>query len=77
MNDIIFKAVGSIGILLISWGILKKDKFTGTLLYLAGGVCLEAYSLYIWDAIFIVLQAVFICVATYELFKLKSQKKGK
>ncbi len=75
MNELVFKAIGAAGILLISWGILKKDRFTGTLLYLSGGVCLEVYSLYIGDLIFIVLQAVFICVATYELFKLKSQKK--
>jgi hypothetical protein len=69
MIPLLFKAIGGLGILLICLGILAKKKKREHQLMLGGGLCLEAYSLYIGDPIFIVLQAVFILTVTYKLVK--------
>jgi lipid-A-disaccharide synthase-like uncharacterized protein len=77
MNELIFKAIGGLGILLISIGLLKKKKLSTLYFHISGGVCLEIYSLHLGDPIFIILQAVFIAVASYEIYKLKKAQKKK
>jgi lipid-A-disaccharide synthase-like uncharacterized protein len=64
-----FKAIGVLGLVLISIGVLAKARRKQNTLYIFGGLCLEIYSIYLKDAIFIILQVVFILAATYDLSK--------
>ena len=64
--DLVFKLCGVIGLILITSGVLSKKNTMQTKRFIAGGVFLEIYSLYIGDIVFIVLQAVFIIAAVYE-----------
>ena len=68
--ELVFKIIGGLGIALISLGILDKNRFRGTFLYLLGGICLESYSIFIGDEIFMALQAIFILVVSYKLVTL-------
>ena len=67
----IFKIIGAIGILLITIGIITNIKKTENLFYIIGGACLLAYSLYVKDIIFIVLQIIFILAAVIAFFRNK------
>lgn len=68
----LFKIIGATGLILISIGILTKDRKKQDILYIIGGICLEAYSIYLKDAIFIVLQIIFTLSALYDYVKIKS-----
>lgn len=68
---ILFKTIGALGLLFIIGGILVKSRKTRNIIYIAGGICLEIYSIYIDDLLFVTLQAFFIAVAVYDLIKLK------
>jgi len=76
----IFYAIAIIGLLSIISGILmisiKKvwKRYTYPFLIL-GGICLEIYSIYINDLIFIILQGVFIISSIYGLVKINKHKK--
>lgn len=72
-----FKLVGATGLLLISIGIINKDRRIQDILYIIGGICLEIYSLYLNDVIFIILQIIFIISAIYDLIKLKRTENKK
>jgi len=65
----LFKLIGAAGLLLISAGIVTKKRSQQDWLYIVGGVCLEAYSIYLGDWIFIVLQVIFTVAAVYDLCK--------
>lgn len=65
----LFKLIGAAGLLLISVGIITKKRSQQDWLYIAGGLCLEAYSIYLGDLIFIILQVVFTVAAVYDLLK--------
>jgi LPXTG-motif cell wall-anchored protein len=67
----LFIIIGAVGLLLITAGVLLKDRKKEDWLYVAGGLCLEIYSIYLRDNIFIVLQIVFLLSAAYDLFKNK------
>jgi hypothetical protein len=69
MIDILFKAIGALGILFVSAGVLKAEKKIGSIFYLLGGICLEFYSIYINDLVFIILQGIFIIIAAYKVWK--------
>jgi lipid-A-disaccharide synthase-like uncharacterized protein len=73
----IFKIIGAIGLLVISFGIINKKRRTQDILYIFGGICLEIYSLYLGDIIFIILQIIFTVSAIYDLVKLERLKKIK
>lgn len=60
------KAVGALGLILISIGIVVRNRKKQDLFYIAGGICLEAYSIYIRDVIFIILQIIFTLAAVYD-----------
>jgi len=70
----IFKIIGALGIILISVGIISKERKKQDVYYIFGGVCLEIYSLYLGDLIFIILQIIFILSAVYDFNKLRSCK---
>jgi hypothetical protein len=71
----IFKIIGAIGILLISIGIVTKKRKIQDIYYILGGICLETYSIYIGDLIFIILQIIFTLAAIYDFVKLQFFKK--
>ncbi len=71
----IFKIIGALGLIIVIIGIFVKKRKNQAILFTLGGICLEIYSIYIQDIIFIVLQFCFIIAAIYELIKL--QKFGK
>ena len=61
-----FQVIGALGLILISLGVLFRKRCRQDLFYLAGGICLEIYSIYLGDVIFMILQAVFILAAAYD-----------
>lgn len=67
------KILGIIGLILIIVGVLVKSKSRDIrdILYIFGGAFLLLYSVYIKEIVFIILQAVFILVAVYDIIKLK------
>lgn len=65
----IFKLIGALGIILISIGIITKQRKNQDIYYILGGICLEIYSIYINDLIFIVLEAIFIIAAIYDFIR--------
>lgn len=70
----IFTVIGAIGLVLISIGIWIKKEIWQDVIFVLGGIFLLAYSIYISNTIFIILQIVFIISAGYELVKLKLKK---
>lgn len=64
-----FKLLGALGLLLITAGVLTKNRRKQDTLYIAGGLLLESYSISIRDPIFITLQAIFVVAAAYDLAK--------
>jgi len=71
----IFKLIGALGLILISIGIITKKRSKQDIFYIIGGICLEIYSIYLGDLIFIILQIVFTLSAVYDLYKIYSSKK--
>jgi len=69
-----FKLIGALGLILICIGLLLKNRMHQNILYIVGGVCLEIYSVYLRDTIFIILQIVFILSAVYDLFKIRKSE---
>jgi len=69
----IFYVIAIIGLLLIIIGTLmiRKKKEYIYYFFILGGICLEIYSIYKKDLIFIILQAIFILSAIYGLIKRK------
>ncbi|OGH59951.1 MAG: hypothetical protein A2725_01805 [Candidatus Magasanikbacteria bacterium RIFCSPHIGHO2_01_FULL_33_34] len=65
----IYKIFGAFGLILISIGIITKQRKKQDLYYIVGGILLEIYSIYIGDKIFIVLQLIFILSAIFDYFK--------
>ncbi len=65
----IFKIIGALGIILISIGIVVKRRKIQDIFYIFGGICLEIYSIYIGDLIFIILQIIFTLAAAYDFIK--------
>lgn len=70
----LFKIIGAAGLLLISIGIVTKGRKMQDALYVIGGLCLEAYSIYLGDVIFIILQIIFTLAAVYDLVKVGLKK---
>ena len=70
-----FQLIGALGAILISIGVLLRERKVEDILYLIGGICLEIYSLHLGDLIFIVLQLVFIFATVFDLCRLR--KKGR
>jgi lipid-A-disaccharide synthase-like uncharacterized protein len=71
------KIIGVFGLLLIIIGVLirPRNRKIRDVVYVLGGFCLVTYSIYIKDAIFIILQIVFILIAIYDFVRLKNKKK--
>jgi len=70
----IFHFISTIGLILIILGtiISKRNKEQRKIYYtllIFGGICLEMYSIYIKDNIFIILQGIFIITAIWGIVK--------
>jgi len=75
--DLFFEAFGVLGLLFISSGALITARKKEDLLFIAGGLCLAVYSIYLENLIFVLLQIVFISSAGYNLMKtIKLEKKN-
>lgn len=72
--SLIFKVIGALGLILISAGIITKKRKVQDIYYILGGICLEAYSIYLSDAVFIVLQIIFTLSAVYDFVKICGNK---
>lgn len=72
----IFKILGAAGIVLISIGILLKNRKTKDILYIIGGFGLVSYSINVKDALFITVQTIFIIAAIADLIKMKYFEKS-
>ncbi|MDP3986729.1 MAG: hypothetical protein Q8P81_00715 [Nanoarchaeota archaeon] len=71
----LFKIIGALGLIAIISGVLikPKNREVRDILYIFGGLFLTVYSIYIKDIIFIILQIIFMIVASYDLIRLKSK----
>jgi len=49
--------------------VLDKNKRRQDIFFILGGLCMEAYSIYLKDMLFIILQLIFIISAVYDLFR--------
>ncbi|MCD6403410.1 MAG: hypothetical protein J7K98_03710 [Candidatus Aenigmarchaeota archaeon] len=67
----VFKLIGALGLVFISFGILIKERSKQDLLYILGGICLEIYSVHINDRIFMILQLFFTLSALYDFLKIR------
>ena len=72
--DITFKIIGALGLILITIGVIVKNEKKQNWYFIVGGTCLEIYSIYIGDLIFIILQAIFTLATAYDLLRLKFPK---
>lgn len=63
----LFRIIGAIGLMFITFGVLSKNRVRQDVLFIIGGVLLEAYSIYLRDVIFIPLQVIFVLAAIYGL----------
>lgn len=63
----LFRIIGAAGLLFITAGVLTKNRAKQDILFIIGGLLLEAYSIYLRDIIFIPLQIIFILSAAYDL----------
>ena len=77
----IFPIVGALGLaciiigtLLVSYKRSIRRRYVYPLL-IVGGILLEAYSIYIQDLIFIILQGVFILTSIYGLIKMNENSR--
>ena len=69
-----FKILGALGLVLISVGLLLKNRRQQDILYIIGGFFLGTYSIYLQDTIFIILQIIFTISAVYDLFKVHREE---
>ncbi len=67
----LFKLFGVIGLLLITRAIFVQKETRQDWYFVLGGLFLLAYSSYLRDPIFIILQIVFTVSSLYEIYKIK------
>ena len=67
----IYKIIGIIGLVLICTAMIVKNRKTHDKLSFFGGIGLLAYSIYLQDIIFIILQSVYIIVVSWDFIKEK------
>jgi hypothetical protein len=72
---LMFPIIGAFGLMMISVGILLKNRTHQNILYILGGICLEVYSIYLQNVIFIILQFMFILAPIVDLVKRRPKKK--
>lgn len=73
--EIFIKIIGAIGLILITSGVLYKNRLIQNYLFTTGGICLTIYSIYLKDPIFIPLEIIFTIAGIYEIYILTKNKK--
>ena len=73
--DYIFRIIGSLGIVSIIMGMLKKNRIEEIVYFIIGGICLEIYSIHTGDIVFIALQMVFILSAVLKILEMRKNRK--
>jgi len=71
LNVLLTNLIGSIGLILITFGVLTKDRRKQLYLFSIGGILLEIYSILKLDIVFIILQLIFTIASIYEIFNLE------
>ncbi len=74
ISIILFKIVGILGLVFIIIGEVLRRKKQQDLVFIAGGILLCAYSVFLNDLVFIILQVVFTLIAIYDYFKKRTHK---
>jgi len=72
---LIFKAIGALGLVFITIGVLTKKRLKEDVLFIIGGLLLEVYAIYLKDVIYIPLQLIFVAAAAYGIYQVKRAKK--
>jgi Ca2+/Na+ antiporter len=72
---IIYKTLGTIGLIFIIAGMMVRSRTRRDALCAVGGICLFVYSIYLNDFIFTTLQACYVFVTLFDFAKRKLQKK--
>ena len=70
----LFIIPGIVGLLLISGGVLLKNRKEQDLLFIVGGLNLLLYSFSLKNYVFVILQLVFILVSSYHYYKAVRKK---
>lgn len=65
-----FEALGVLGLLVITIGVLWKEREQQDILFIIGGALLASYSLSLRNTIFVLVQTIFVAAAAYDLAKL-------
>lgn len=76
MIEEILRLTGITGLILITLGVLIEHRKKEYILFALGGLFLIAYSVYIKDIIFIILQIIFTLAAIYNLIKTMRKRKN-
>lgn len=71
---ILFKILGVLGLLLITYGISVRAPVKRSYLFAVGGVLLFLYSAFLRDVIFTILQIIFTLSSVHEIYKNKKAK---
>ena len=72
--SLLFKLLGVIGLLIITRGIFIKKEKPRDWDFAIGGIFLLAYSIYLRDLIFIILQIVFIVSNLFREWQLRKKR---
>jgi len=72
--SLLFKLLGAIGLVLITWGIFEKNLRKRDRIYVVGGAGLLIYSVWLKDPIFIPLQLIFIIASIIHIHQLKKKR---
>ena len=75
--DLFAKLVGAAGLVLVTVALVLNKRKLENVLNIIGGVFLGVYSIYIKDALFIILEIIFILAAIYDLIGAYRTKKKK
>lgn len=73
MLPLIFKILGSLGLIFITVGVITKKALPRNYYFIIGGILLFCYSAYLRDPVFIPLQIIFTIASVYEVFLLKKK----
>ncbi len=65
----IFKIIGIVGLILICIGMIVKDRRIRDIFSFFGGVGLLIYSISLKDLIFIILEALYVIVVSFDFIK--------
>lgn len=69
----IFNVIGVLGLIFVIFGLLQRKEIKEDIFFLIGGVFLIVYSIYLRNAIFIILQAAFILATIWEIIKIRKK----